>query len=92
MAAEDGGPGKLQTHKPVGFLQTVNFSMDATAPRNWLGILTQRRVVHSGCFLKTWAGFPTLPSTVELWLGMHQGGPGGQSSSSLDCNRTLVTP
>lgn len=41
LSTEDGGTGNLQTHKPLGFLQTVYFSMNATAPRNWLGILTQ---------------------------------------------------
>lgn len=52
MSAEDGDTQNLQTHnhKPVGFLHAVEFRMDATAPRKWLGILTQRRVLYFGVF------------------------------------------
>lgn len=75
MSAEDGDAQNLQTHKPVGFLCAVDFRADASAPRKWLGILTQRRVLYFGVFTEDPGRFLALPTAyVGLWLvGMHQG-------------------
>lgn len=66
MSTEDGVTGKLQIHQPVGFLHAVDFNTDATAPRNWLGILTQRRAVHFGMFTKNPGRFSN-PAHCICW-------------------------
>lgn len=91
MSAEDGDTENLQTHQPIGFLYVVDFKMDASAPRKWLGILTQRRVLYFGVFTEGPGRFFN-PANCIYWIvaGMHQD-PGGQPSS-LDCSRTPSIP
>lgn len=52
MSAEDGDTRNLQTHnhKSVGLLHAVELRMDATVPRKWLGIFTQRRGLYFEVF------------------------------------------
>lgn len=64
-----------RTCRPISQVAFFMLRMDASAPRKWLGTLTQRRVLYFRVFKEGPGRFLALPTAyVGLWLvGMHHG-------------------